>query len=464
MQNQKKTSKSLKKTVSLKTYLLSILMVCAVAIGGVWYVRTSSRDSGVYPGAPSYTIWTDGAGNYFAKDAYGNLAFSGTNASYVIQSAIYALPHVLVSLPFGNYPVVSAPNGKIQFTAQQFNISNYLIIPLGSRITLCGCGITYQSFGTGKQGGTQIISSDPRGCLVAADYGTYVNGTSVTKVSGSELEIESIEFYQRTTLANASASAVYLSGASQGILDNVVITSYRQWGNITSGYGLNINNYDCGGCWRWSRLQIEGFANSIQDYSDVLEADQLELSYAYQALTIWVTPYKHYQAVHFGYVENCLTVAGGNDDLEMDCVYVESYRCNNKYYAWWANSSLFTGLVIINQLEVNVLQGSPSSKIWSVYNSQCFMFENVVTRDGIPNFPNPTTPVLASGTQYANTFSQLVEVNIFGGTVTAIVVRGITTNITSGSFLLYPGNTIEVTYSSAPSWCWLGLANALKTP
>lgn len=44
---------------------------------------------GPYPGTASYTIWRDGA-NYFAKDEYGELAYSGTNASGVIQSAIDA--------------------------------------------------------------------------------------------------------------------------------------------------------------------------------------------------------------------------------------------------------------------------------------------------------------------------------------------------------------------------------------
>ena len=42
---------------------------------------------GIYPGAPSYTIWKEGS-NYFAKNANGEIVFSGTSASQVVQNTI----------------------------------------------------------------------------------------------------------------------------------------------------------------------------------------------------------------------------------------------------------------------------------------------------------------------------------------------------------------------------------------
>jgi len=42
--------------------------------------------SGVYPGAPTYTIWTNGTYCY-AKDAYGSIDYQGVNAGTVIQNA-----------------------------------------------------------------------------------------------------------------------------------------------------------------------------------------------------------------------------------------------------------------------------------------------------------------------------------------------------------------------------------------
>lgn len=45
--------------------------------------------AGNYPGAPSYTVWTE-AGTCYAKDQNGYIAYTNTNASYVINSAIVA--------------------------------------------------------------------------------------------------------------------------------------------------------------------------------------------------------------------------------------------------------------------------------------------------------------------------------------------------------------------------------------
>jgi hypothetical protein len=468
MQNQKKTSKSSKRTVSLKIYLLSILMVCVVAVGGIWYVRTSSENSGVYPGAPSYTIWTDGAGDYFAKDAYGNLAFSGKNASYVIESAIYALPHVLVSLPFGNNPTIHAPSGTIYFTAQQFNITNRILIPLGSRLTLIGQGTSFQTPGTGLNGGTQIISSDPKGCLYALDYGTLTNGTYVSSVTGSNLDIEHMEFYQKAALANASAYAVNLSGGSQGILDDVVVTTYLSFGNQMPGYGIQINNYAYGGCWQWNQVQISGFVIDLQDYADILEVNQLELDVSDEAMVIWVTPYQTFNDVHFYWVENCLTVAGGQDILAMNGVFIESYYCNYVYYAWWANPTLFGGKVILSDVECDYLAGTNYNKVWSMYTSKAFEFRDVITdqTNGVPAFPAPVTPVLSSGTTYQNTFSQMVDVSItnMGGTITSIVINGVSMGCgNGGNYILYGGDNITVTYTGTTNWNWQGLVDNDQT-
>jgi hypothetical protein len=54
---------------------------------GVSPSSTFTISGGVYPGAPSYTIWREGD-YYFAKDANGEIDFSGTNSTYVIQNAI----------------------------------------------------------------------------------------------------------------------------------------------------------------------------------------------------------------------------------------------------------------------------------------------------------------------------------------------------------------------------------------
>jgi hypothetical protein len=45
--------------------------------------------AGVYPGSPSFTIWID-AGTTYAKNSYGMISYSSTNASYVLGAAAAA--------------------------------------------------------------------------------------------------------------------------------------------------------------------------------------------------------------------------------------------------------------------------------------------------------------------------------------------------------------------------------------
>lgn len=70
-----------------------------------------------------------------------------------------------------------------------------------------------------------------------------------------------------------------------------------------------------------------------------------------------------------------------------------------------------------------------------------------------PNTPNtPTFP--ASGVAVQNTNPYPVSVLILGGTLTAVVVNGITVGTTAGTYLVPVAGAISITYSVAPSWVW----------
>jgi len=84
------------KQINVKTALIFVgISILLTSLFFYAFASTPSStfyiSSGVYPGAPSYTIWREGA-NYFAKDANGQLKYSGTNASQIIQSVIDDLP------------------------------------------------------------------------------------------------------------------------------------------------------------------------------------------------------------------------------------------------------------------------------------------------------------------------------------------------------------------------------------
>lgn len=65
-----------------------------------------------------------------------------------------------------------------------------------------------------------------------------------------------------------------------------------------------------------------------------------------------------------------------------------------------------------------------------------------------------TPAVPASGTPATNTSGVPVTVVISGGTVTNVVVNGVSVGTGDGTYNLPPGSTIAVTYSAAPTWTW----------
>jgi hypothetical protein len=111
------------KQVSLKWAIALVLIACLVSSSIVYYVfavspsSTFTISSGVYPGAPSYTFSREGS-NYFAKDANGKIDYSGTNFTYVWQSAIDAIP--------------SSGSGMLFFKAGQYVFDTKIVTSIGS--------------------------------------------------------------------------------------------------------------------------------------------------------------------------------------------------------------------------------------------------------------------------------------------------------------------------------------------
>ena len=80
--------------------VVAIALVCSLASGSFMYVlgqgggsHVFTISSGQYPGAPSYTIYSDGAvtPTYYAKDAYGVIAYTSTTDVGTIINNILGL-------------------------------------------------------------------------------------------------------------------------------------------------------------------------------------------------------------------------------------------------------------------------------------------------------------------------------------------------------------------------------------
>jgi len=92
------------------TFLTIALLTIAAFYAGYTIASPSNTftiSNGVYPGAASYTVWRDG-NYYYAKNAYGAIDYSGTDAASVIQSAINACPNgSSIFIKSGEYEIKS---------------------------------------------------------------------------------------------------------------------------------------------------------------------------------------------------------------------------------------------------------------------------------------------------------------------------------------------------------------------
>lgn len=83
----------MRKTINKKilTGILSIFLIgifCgAVIVYGQTPTNTHIISAGIYPGADQYTVWTD-SGFTYAKNVYGSIVYSSSNASYVFNSVL----------------------------------------------------------------------------------------------------------------------------------------------------------------------------------------------------------------------------------------------------------------------------------------------------------------------------------------------------------------------------------------
>ena len=77
---------------------------------------------------------------------------------------------------------------------------------------------------------------------------------------------------------------------------------------------------------------------------------------------------------------------------------------------------------------------------------------------------SPAQPAVAASTvavQNLNLYP--VQVVISAGTITAVVVGGVTVGTAAGTYVVPPGSAISITYSVAPTWVWSALPASLGT-
>jgi len=377
------------------------------------------------------------------------------------------LEYKTVSLPYyyGGYATISAPCGSIYFKTAQYNIDRRIQIPLGSRIKIEGDGYTMQPINSGVNGGTQIRSSDPNGILVALDYGTLVNGSDVTDLAGTSLIIRDIEFVQTVEQTSNSSVAVNLNGMVQGLLQCVEITTYQNWGSEYQGYGLSIFNRGYGALIQFINVQVYGFYIGMSLTADHLTLKGIDVGASFVALQLKPMPHVSIDGVHIFQTNRTIQVAASRGDWPtmtnltqlITNMYIEESGTTDNSWVWVGNNGM---RIVIDKCQVT--RARPT--IWTPFgfeNVSLWEFHKVNVNHGLsdadfttPAFPNATIPGMVNNTDIINPNPCQEWITISGGTVSEISICGVSTGLTSGSFLLRAEEYIKVVYTVAPTWVW----------
>ncbi|MCK5431409.1 MAG: right-handed parallel beta-helix repeat-containing protein [Gammaproteobacteria bacterium] len=131
-----------------------------------------------------------------------------------------------------------------------------------------------------------------------------------------------------------------------------------------------------------------------------------------------------------------------------NCIIYDSQGSKTQQYA--INE---TGTCDNNTFENNVVINNSVGSIATVGDNTISINNRGYNPAG--NITPPSVP--ASTVNYTNINGYPCQVQVLGGTVTDIDIDDVATGLTTGIFFIPVGETINITYSSVPTWVWWGL-------
>lgn len=140
----------------------------------------------------------------------------------------------------------------------------------------------------------------------------------------------------------------------------------------------------------------------------------------------------------------------------MNCTYIDVI--NNHIY----DAAQYGMLIGSGTTYYNVIRNTFTNCSTAIQRNAGITGRRILDNEGynpIGFFTPEAVPASGDGTTNVrnNNYGYPCEVCIAGGTVTAIYISGTATGLTSGTVTVYPGQSIGLTYSSAPTWTWRGL-------
>ena len=327
---------NLKSSKKRRNITLSVIFVSSVLLAGLIgnsFAQSGSTftiSSGVYPGATDYTIDVD-SGNYYAKNAYGAIAFSSSNASYVWNSVVTTL--------------ATGTGGSIKTTCPMFEMTNPIVIiggsstPPSKTISIIGDGRWATVF---KAMNAMNMFEVSNGASVHMEsfyidmngkngYGIYGKNTGTSDRSFQKSVINDIEIrgvnagywaiYLENPYITNTWDNLYVRSAGGGIymecdsvgygnnhFGNIMISLYGNNGVglklYRNGVAISLNSFD--------RVHIDGGAAGGStgnlglelDGSNYNSFDYLEIEHCKYAVKMGATQSTHGNVIQSGYFYN----------------------------------------------------------------------------------------------------------------------------------------------------------------
>lgn len=211
MENSIKPKRTIGNVLNKKILVSAItFLLIGVLLGSfISYSATPSSTfylfGGIYPGAPSYTIWTDSA-FYYAKNINGFMAYSGTNLSLIFQEMIDSL---------------APEGGKIYFAGGDFIFTNTVSLKSGDFIQ--GEAIGY----TGSKGtniATRFYLADDSDCVLINCAGEKGDGFTYPYT------IKDLWIYGNRDAQTVNCTLLDFTDGQLGVIDNLAIFNAGEYG------------------------------------------------------------------------------------------------------------------------------------------------------------------------------------------------------------------------------------------
>lgn len=316
----------------------------------------------------------------------------------------------------------------------------------------------------------------------------FSQGTSTLKCGGFvftsasdtdyifESRVRNIFFFNNYTTGSA-AVLIYLRRGALVSIENITINDGAQ-GNGTPSTGIIVEN-DCQGC-KVSKVVMAAVSSGLVlqvgagisaaptfcTFSDV-DMDQATSAGFLVEAAAWntftnckitssgvsttISGLVHRAGAQGNTFHNCnfqgYNGAGGNG------IYIE----NSTDISFTAcllgqnTNGLNIGANVTMNFHGNTFSGNTNTIAGTVAQAGISIKNNI----GHKPTANLAPAVPASTVSATNNTGYTASVHIVGGTVTNVVISGVSTNRAGGEYRIEPGQTISITYSVAPTWTWL---------